>query len=290
MRLLLPITITIVIIKCCFSPHVVHALSTDSATTSTTRGISAQATTTTTTTTTTAHTTAQTTNDSIAQVESIMQMLHDTEIAGGKDSFSKKSNNNDNDSDDEDVYYNWSDDDFISHNIGGDGAGGNAAGTDATYIQNSDQMFESQNPILSKEECFDIIQEARDTIAQGLLKEQEEEEEFLQNNNNSEQGQQQQQQQRASAISNSQLGEARYVGIGVCVCVCVCRVSPFAFESVLRAVCILFHSLPFLLQMDLSPSLSLLYPVLYPHKCLYCVHPFSSHPIHLTQKKTIEYA
>ena len=146
-----------------------------------------------------------------------MQMLHDTEIAGGKDSFSKKSNNHDNDNgDDEDVYYNWSDDDFISHNIGGDGAG-NAAGTDATYIQNSDQMFESQNPILSEEECFDIIQEARDTIAQGLLKEQQEEEEkSQQNNNNSEQGQQQQQ-QRASSISNSQLGEARYVGIGVCV-------------------------------------------------------------------------
>jgi hypothetical protein len=205
---LLPITIMI-IIKCFSQGYYGHALS-DSAT-PTTRGISAQTTPKTKTTTTTA-----TTNDSIAQVESIMQMLHDTEIAGGKDSFSKKSNNNndnDNDDDDDDVYYNWSDDDFISHNIGG---GDGNAGTDATYIQNSDQMFESQNPILSEEECSDIIQEARETIAQGLLKEEEE----SQQNNNSEQGRQQQQ-QRASSISNSQLGEARYVGVCVCVCVCV---------------------------------------------------------------------
>ena len=73
-------------------------------------------------------------------------------------------------------------------------------------------MFESQNPILSEEECSDIIQEARETIAQGLLKEEEEESQQNNNNNinnNTEQGQQQQ--QRASSIGNSQLGEARYV-------------------------------------------------------------------------------
>lgn len=120
----------------------------------------------------------------LAEVEKDMLKLHDIEVATGKDAFSGKSII------DADSISSWDDSDFIGRSIGD-----NNAGMDANYLpKNGNQIFESKYPVLSKEECEFIIQEARDTISQGLDRERSQDDP---------------EDKRVNAISNSELGEAR---------------------------------------------------------------------------------
>jgi hypothetical protein len=115
----------------------------------------------------------------------VASKIHEAEISRGKQLFdaiaTEEATGNP---------YTWSDDDFVAYALGT----GNA-GTDATYLQNGDIMFESQQPLVTTDECRAIIEEARATIAQGLAEEV--------GNEGSETPDQ------ARARTNSQLGEAR---------------------------------------------------------------------------------
>ena len=125
-------------------------------------------------------------------IEQAMIEAHASEVAGGLDFFGDTIPSND-DSDSQDVH-SWGDDAFIGYNLGE-----HNAGLDANYLpKNGNMLFESKSPVLSETECSFIIEEARETILQGLIKEREDAE--------SAEGRQQNQQ---SAITNSQLGEAR---------------------------------------------------------------------------------
>jgi len=134
--------------------------------------------------------TTPTTNDPSSrriEVERTMQKFHATEVAGGKDAFCGKAINYDNGGDDNSFSPSWTDDDFLSHDIGE-----NNAGMDATYLpKNGNRIFESRLPVVTTEECRFIVEEAGVTIAQGLMNEEQPEN------------------QRANAISNSRLGEAK---------------------------------------------------------------------------------
>jgi tetratricopeptide (TPR) repeat protein len=110
--------------------------------------------------------------------------IHEAEISRGKQLFDVISTVAADNS------HTWSDADFIAYPLGT----GNA-GTDATYLQNGDLVFESQQPLVTADECKAIIEEARATIAQGLIGEADK-----QNSETSDQ---------ARILTNSQLGEAR---------------------------------------------------------------------------------
>jgi tetratricopeptide (TPR) repeat protein len=57
----------------------------------------------------------------------------------------------------------WSDDDFVGRRVGV----GNA-GPDEFILKRGDEIFETIQPVLSRNECNDLISEARDIIAKGL--------------------------------------------------------------------------------------------------------------------------
>jgi tetratricopeptide (TPR) repeat protein len=134
----------------------------------------------------------------LIEVERAMIELHVAEIDGGKDAFSQKYQSGDDDrtrvSDNtESSLSSWGDDDFIDRHLGEKNAG-----MDANFLpKNGNTIFESLSPVLSEEECSFILEEARETIAQGLIEE------------NSGNENEPTEKRRANSISNSQLGEAR---------------------------------------------------------------------------------
>mmetsp|Transcript_9255 Transcript_9255/g.14233 ORF Transcript_9255/g.14233 Transcript_9255/m.14233 type:complete len:483 (+) Transcript_9255:101-1549(+) len=81
----------------------------------------------------------------------------------------------------------WSDDDFVSHSVGKRNAGPD----EGEIVENSDVIFQSKNPLVSQQDCQELIDEARNEIASGLelLKDQAE--------------------RQSNAPTNSELGEAR---------------------------------------------------------------------------------
>lgn len=138
-------------------------------------------------------------NDSkLIEVERAMTALHVAEVDGGKDAFSQKHPSGDDDrtridGDTDSSLSSWSDDDFIDRHLGEKNAG-----MDANFLpKNGNTIFESLSPVLSEEECAFILEEARETIAKGLIEE------------NSENENEPTEKQQANSISNSQLGEAR---------------------------------------------------------------------------------
>lgn len=125
-------------------------------------------------------------------IQQAMMEAHASEVAGGLEFFGDTIAQN-IDSDGQDVRA-WGDNAFTGYNLGE-----NNAGLDANYLpKNGNMLFESKSPVLSESECSFIIEEARETILQGLIQEREDAE-------SAEGGQQNQQ----STITNSQLGEAR---------------------------------------------------------------------------------
>ena len=124
------------------------------------------------------------------QAERAMIELHAAEVAGGMEFFSKKSIDNKNDSE---VWPFWGDGAFISYYLGEKNAG-----IDANYLpKNGNMVFESKSPVLSEIECSSIVEEARETIMQGLIQERR--------NNESKGGDE----KLNHSMTNSQLGEAR---------------------------------------------------------------------------------
>jgi hypothetical protein len=133
-------------------------------------------------------------NDSkLIEVERAMTALHAAEVDGGKDAFSQKVPPSGDDADP--FLSSWSDDDFIDRHLGEKNAG-----MDANFLpKNGNTIFESLSPVLSEDECAFILEEARETIAKGLIEE----------NSKNENDNESTEKQRANSISNSQLGEAR---------------------------------------------------------------------------------
>ncbi len=125
-------------------------------------------------------------------IKQAMIEAHASEVAGGLEFFGDPISCN-SDSDIQDVQT-WGGDAFTGYNLGE-----RNAGLDANYLpKNGNMLFESKSPVLTEAECSFIIEEARETILQGLIQEREDAE--------SAEGSQQNQQ---STITNSQLGEAR---------------------------------------------------------------------------------
>ncbi|VEU33667.1 unnamed protein product [Pseudo-nitzschia multistriata] len=126
--------------------------------------------------------------------EKTMREYHAAEVAGGKDAFGSKTSDENNVDDNVDRSSFWSDENFITYSIGE-----NNAGIDATYLpKNGNSIFESRSSVVTGEECRFIVEEARETIVQGLIDERQ------QSDDN-----EPPEDRRVNAISNSQLGEAR---------------------------------------------------------------------------------
>ena len=123
-----------------------------------------------------------------------MQNIHDDEIRRGKDAFEESLAEESAASTTHQAVERkiWNDFDFLARNIGL----GNT-GTDATYLQTGDTVFESQQPVLTEEECQAIIDEARTIIDQEL-----------QSANNDDDSPDNSEQQQTRARTNSQLSEA----------------------------------------------------------------------------------
>mmetsp|Transcript_29097 Transcript_29097/g.78768 ORF Transcript_29097/g.78768 Transcript_29097/m.78768 type:complete len:516 (+) Transcript_29097:221-1768(+) len=157
-----------------------------------------------------AATTASNDSSRRTKIETTMRKFHAREVEGGKEAFSATTTTtggpgSDGDSSDGDSGdanrpspFSWSDDDFVYRDIGE-----RNAGVDATYLPNNgNAIFESRSPVVTAEECSFIIDEARETIARGLIEEE-------QSQPNESSPSPSSNTQRAYAISNSQLGEAR---------------------------------------------------------------------------------
>ena len=130
-----------------------------------------------------------------------MTDVHNDEVAGGRKTFH---NSFQKTIDDHSMTSSsWSDDDFIGRDVGVQNAG-----TDANYLpKHGTMVFESVSPVLTQEECSFIVQEARETIAQGLRMEQQQQQQQEEGDQCSNDASTDQ--RRPNAISNSQLGEAR---------------------------------------------------------------------------------
>ena len=112
---------------------------------------------------------------------SIVSKIHETEVSCGKQIFGADSSVA--------ATREYNDGDFIAYPLGK-----GSAGTDGTYLQNGDTIFESREPVVAVDECRAIIDEARTIIAQGLKQTDDETVETSDN---------------AGFRTNSQLGEAR---------------------------------------------------------------------------------
>jgi len=133
------------------------------------------------------------------------QQLHKEECDFGFQTYGRTSSSSKEDEDEataasslgsEKKHSSFSDDDFVEHSIPYPGP------DDTLKVQS---VFQSKAPLVSEQDCAELIQEARDKIAADLLNDQQ-----LQQQQQQQQGgditQQQQQQQQPT---NSQLGEAR---------------------------------------------------------------------------------
>lgn len=121
-----------------------------------------------------------------ASTSNLVLKIHEAEISRGKKLFESPAKTGVTAITSSSGAYAWSDDDFIAYPLGQ-----GSAGTDATYLRNGDIVFESQQPLITAEECKAIIEEARATIAQGLM------------------GEEADKNKNEAAPTNSQLGEAR---------------------------------------------------------------------------------
>ena len=125
----------------------------------------------------------------LLEVKRAMMKFHASEVAGGNEVFARKHSEDDDGPPPGAV--SWSDDDFIGRDIGAKNAG-----IDASYLpQNGNMLFESRSPVLTDDECSFIIEEARATIARGLIDGDDDDDK--------------EEEERVNAISNSELGEAR---------------------------------------------------------------------------------
>lgn len=124
----------------------------------------------------------QTTATNTERILESVQQEHDNEVSNGFEVWGKSSDYNNLEPKKQ-----WTDADFRSRSVGV----GNA-GPHESMLQRGDEIFETLQPVLSKQECESLISEARQVIADGL-----EREGSFRND-----GSQQQ-------PTNSQLGEAR---------------------------------------------------------------------------------
>ena len=115
---------------------------------------------------------------SVERVLESVRAVHDSEVAAGFDVFGR--------SDTSFPKKEWTDDDFFARSVGV----GNA-GPDEFVLTRGDEIFGTKAPVLSKDECNELIAEAKEVIEKGLEQD----------------GVTQDQSQKL--LTNSQLGEAR---------------------------------------------------------------------------------
>lgn len=140
--------------------------------------------------------------ESSIDVERSMIEFHASEVALGEEAFGMYNHRSDgrkiHETSDSlsSPLYSWGDDDFVGVDIGEENAG-----VDAICVpKNGHMLFESRSPVLTEEECTFVIEEAKATIAQGLLEQQQQQQQSpstADSNSNT------------NSISNSELGEAR---------------------------------------------------------------------------------
>jgi hypothetical protein len=84
------------------------------------------------------------------------RIVHEQECIRGFDTFGRGTPS-------DEPTRSWSDDEFLSYAVGKE-----HAGPDASTLKNCDVIFQSRKPLLTRDECQGLIDEARQVIAEGL--------------------------------------------------------------------------------------------------------------------------